>query len=201
MLTTGIALVVLVPLMALGGYLLTRAGMLSEFWRLPLEDKLDHIATRKRVWWATGIIWVAMLAFTAGGMTSLAAQLDEPIAWVALGILFVGVVAWLVGITLQTAGLATASTERTDTGVTPSWVQPLWAAGWMSELTWVIAANIAAVLFGIAVVGGNLVDAWAGWVAIAIGTGISVTVATTRYAFPEMGLLAPIVFGVALLVG
>jgi len=76
----------------------------------------------------------------------------------------------------------------------------MWAIGWMCELSWVIVANLAFIAVGIAILQGNVVSAWAGWTAAAMGSTITAAVVITRYAFPQLGLLYPIVLGVALLV-
>jgi hypothetical protein len=200
MIAAGLALVGLVALLVVEAVAYSRGGMLSDFWARPLDDKLDHIAAHRGAWRTMGIVWMAMLAVVAGGMVGLAAILDETLGWVALGVFLVGVAAWLVGVTLQAAGVAVAAAERVDTGSTPGWVHPLWAVGWMCELSWVIAANAASIGFGIAIVGGDVLAAWAGWVAIVAGGHLAIGVAITRYAFPQMGLLVPIVLGVALLI-
>lgn len=200
MTAAGVALVGLVPLLVAEAVAYTRGGMLSEFWGWPLDAKLDHIADHRAAWRTMGIVGVAILALVAGGMTGLAAVVDTGLGWVSLGIFSLGAVGWLLGVTVQTAGLATAAVERATTGATPGWVQPLWAIGWMCELTWVLAANAAAIGFGVAIVRGDVLAAWAGWTAIVIGLVIVGAVSATRYAFPQMGLLVPIVLGVAALI-
>ena len=200
MTATGLVLLALVPLLVIEAVTYSRAKMGGEFWRRPLDEKLDHIGNHLREWWILGIAWVGMLAVTLGGMAGLAWLLEDELAWIGFGALVVAVTAWYVGVTIQTAGLAVAAGQYAEEQVTPSWVHPLWYTGWMCELSWVFVANVAYVAFGVAILQGDVLAAWAGWAAIGVG-GVIVAAAVvfSNQAFPQLGLLVPLVLGVALL--
>ena len=75
---------------SLVGSLSLRSGYNSAFWRLPLDEKLDHIATQLRAWWWMSI-WelVGLFALTGGilGLTWLLVDGGEPVlAFVAVGV-------------------------------------------------------------------------------------------------------------------
>lgn len=200
MTTTGVVLLALVPLLVVEGVGYTRAKMGGEFWRRPLEEKLDHIGGHIREWWVLGIAWVGMLAVTLAGMAGVVFLLADELAWIGFGALVVAVTAWYVGVTIQTAGLAVAAGQYAEAGSTPSWVHPLWHVGWMCELSWVFLANLAYVAIGVAILDGDVLAAWAGWTAIGIGVVfMAAVVVFSNQAFPHLGLLVPLVLGVALL--
>lgn len=72
--------------------------------------------------------------------------------------------------------------------------------GWMYELTWVIVANLGYAAVGLAVLHSDPVATWAGWALI--GTGATIAIAIAAWpsgAFPQLGLIAPIVLAVAML--
>lgn len=197
MTAAGVTLLALVPLLVIEAVAYTRGGMLNEFWRRPIDGKLDHLIGHQREWWVMGVVWIAMLAVTVGGMTGLVASNGGEWAWIGLGALVIGAGAWLVGIMLQTAGGAIAATQRAEHGATPAWVHPLWGAAWMGELAWVLLANLGYVAIGIAIVRNDTPSEWAGWAAIVGGGLIVAAVAATRNAFPQLALLVPIALGVA----
>lgn len=178
-------------------------GFTGRFWALPLDDKLRHLHTRRRQWrWlSTGQI-LGLVSMTAG-MTGLVSLLDDEgqgtIAFVGFGVYLVSLIAWTVGLIAQTATLPTAATEREETGVTPSWIGAFWSAGYLAESMWVIESNVAYAVFGLAILQSALLAEWAGWVAIGLGLGIPATVAITRYGFPELTQIVPVILGIALI--
>lgn len=199
MTAAGLTLLALVPLLVVDGIVEARGGMGGEFWRRPIDGKLDHIVGHRREWWVMGAMWIGILAAAMGGTTALVAAVGDGWAWVGLGALAISAACWLIGVVLQTAGGAVAATQRAEQGVTPDWVHPLWSAAWMCELSWVVVANLAYVAIGVGVLREGAPGAWAGWAAI-LGGGLFVAaVAATRRAFPQLALLVPIALGVAAL--
>jgi len=196
----GLVLIALVPLLAAEAVLYTRARVGGAFWRLPLDEKLDHVAGIEREWWGLGIVWVGMLTVTVAGLAASAFVLSDVWGWVGFGAATVAAMAWLFGITTQTAATAVASRRRGESGETPPWIHPLWQMGWMYELTWVIVANLGYAAVGLAVLHSDPVATWAGWALI--GTGATIAIAIAAWpsgAFPQLGLIAPIVLAVAML--
>jgi hypothetical protein len=182
----------------------SRGGYNSAFWRLPLDEKLDHVSEHRWEWWWISI-WglVGLFLMTGGvfGLADLLAEGGEPVlAYVALGGYTVAVLAWVVGLVIQAASVSEASRQRVETGETPAWLHPLWSAGWVAELTWIVGGNLAFALAGVAVLQSGLVADWAGWVALIGGVLISIVVLVTRNGFPQLAYLVPAVIGVALLV-
>jgi hypothetical protein len=184
------------------GYI--RGGYDSAFWKLPLDDKLDHVAEHRWEWWWVSI-WelVGLFLMTGGiaGLTHLLAEAGESIlAFVALGGYLVALFAWVFGLITQAATVSQAAHQRIETGTTPSWIHPLWQAGYFAEGAWVLGTNLAYAVIGVAILQTGLVAVWAGWVALALGALIVVAVLITRAGFPQLGILLPAVIGVALLV-
>jgi hypothetical protein len=199
---TGIVLLTLVPLVVANGVLEARAGFMSEFWRLPLDGKLDRIADMPRHWAGMGAIWVGTVAAVAAGMTGLTVVLVDAgagvVAGLALGGFLVTTTGWLIGVIAQTVGAGQGAKERRETGDTPGWLPPVWMAAWWSELTWVVVSNLALVVWGFAILDSGAVARWAGWTFIGIGAVVVLAVAWLRDVFPQLALLGPIVAGVAL---
>ncbi|MGB8362556.1 MAG: hypothetical protein WCE80_14255 [Acidimicrobiia bacterium] len=188
---------------SLVGNLSLGAGYNSAFWRLPLDEKLDHIFTQRRAWWWMSL-WelVGLFAMTGGmaGLTWLLVDGGEPVlASVAVGGYVVALIPWLFGLTFQTAGVARAARSRGETGRTPDWLQPLWDTAYLGEIIWIVASNLAHAVFGLALVQTGLVASWVGWLVFGLALGVIAIVAIVRDGFPQLGSLAPLIIGIALL--
>jgi hypothetical protein len=188
---------------SLVGSLSLRSGYNSAFWRLPLDEKLDHIATQLRAWWWMSI-WelVGLFALTGGilGLTWLLVDVGEPVlAFVAVGVYTVALIPWMFGLTFQAAGVARAARSRGETGRTPEWLQASWDTAFMGEMTWVLGSNVGHAVFGLALVQTTLVASWVGWLAFGVALAVITSVAIVRDGFPQLGSLVPLIIGVALL--
>ena len=203
---------VVVGILLLSGLVLTtvesvgyaRGGYDSAFWKLPLDEKLDHVAGHRWQWWWISI-WSLVGLFTVSGgvfgFTRMLSDQGEPtLAYVALGGYVVVVIAWVFGVTIQAAAVSEASTQRVDTGATPSWLHPLWRAAYLSELTWIVGSNIVYAVLGGLILRTNLVADWAGWVALIVGVLTAFIVAFRREGFPQLGILIPALLGIAVLI-
>jgi hypothetical protein len=185
-----------------GGY--TRGGYNSAFWRLPLDDKLDHVHAHSREWWWISI-WplIGLVTVTSGvfGFASLLADGGEPVlAYVGLGGYVVVVLAWVFGLTVQAAGVSEAARQRAESGATPAWLHPLWNAAFLTEMFWIVGSNFVYALAGLAILRTGVVADWSGWVALVGGPLIALGVLVRRDGFPQLGILIPAVLGVALLI-
>ena len=204
MLLVGILLVAGMGLIAVEAVGYNRGGYNAEFWSLPLDDKLDRVALHHREWWWVSI-WelVGLFLMTGGlaGLTYLVAAQGEPVlASVAFGGYLVALFAWVFGLIAQAAAVSQAATQRTETGETPSWIHPFWAAGYLAEGAWIIGTNLAYAVIGVAILQSGLVGAWSGWAALGLGVLIPVVVLLTRFGFPQLGLLVPFILGVAVII-
>ncbi len=130
----------------------------------------------------------------------LASEGAGTLAYLALGAYLIGAAAWLVGALIQTSVVTRAAEQRAATGSTPSWLQPFWDGGWWAELTFVTAANAAFVVWGIAILDTGYPADWMGYAAIVLGALSLMVITSTREAFPHLGILVPIVLGVALVI-
>lgn len=202
-LITGIVLLLIVPMLFIEVPASRKGGYNAAFWRLELDDKLDHIARRPEWFRQIGIIWLFNLPLAAAGMTAFAYQLASEgagtLSYLALGAFLVGSFAWLAGALLQTTVVTSAAEERQATGTTPTWLQPFWNAGWWAEVTYVTAANAAFVLWGIAMLDTGYPADWMGWTAVVLGMLALALITSTREAFPHLGVIVPVVLGVALI--
>lgn len=181
-----------------------RGGYGSKFWQLPLDEKLDHVAQNRWAWWWLSI-WELVGLFTmTGGVVGFVQIVTEEgegvLAHVALGGYLVALIAWLFGLTIQSAAVSRASAQRADTGETPAWLQPLWDAAYLSEGVWIVGSNLAYAVLGAAVVRSEVVGTWAGWAAIGLGILIPVVVLSIRDGFPQLGYLSPTLLGIAVLI-
>lgn len=188
---------------SLVGSLSLGAGYNSAFWRLPMNEKLDHIFNQRRAWWWMSL-WelVGLFAMTAGlaGLTWLLVDGGEPVlASVAVGSYVVALIPWQFGLIFQTAGVSRASRSRAETGRTPDWLQPLWDTAYLGEIIWIVGANLAHAIFGLALVQTALVAPWVGWAGLALALVIIASVAIFRDGFPQLGGIVPLLFGIALL--
>jgi hypothetical protein len=184
------------------GYL--RGGFNSEFWSLPLEGKLDGVAAQQWAWWwVSGWSLLGLVTIGAGtaGLAGLLAENGEVVLGaVALGAYLVGLIAWVLGQITQAAVVSRAAVRRSDSGETPDWIQPLWDAAYLAEGVWVITANLAYAVFGVAIASSGLTTAWVGWAAMGLGLSIVTLVVVLRDGFPQLALLVPAFVGIALLV-
>jgi hypothetical protein len=187
-----------------GGGIGSARGFNAAFWKLPPDGKLDFVHGHRRDWWGIALAeLVAVIVTTAGmvGLTYLLADAGEPVlASVALGGYLVTTSAWVFGLVAQTSGVPRAASQRADSGRSPDWIDGVWGAVYLAEGTWVIGANLAYIVAGVAVLQTGLVAAWAGWAAVALGAGIPLAVTAVRDFFPQLSLLVPFVFGIALLI-
>ncbi len=199
----GILLILIAPLMLVEYPAYSRGGYTSAFWSLPRDDKLDHIAAETAHWVRLGAVWIPMLALAVAGLGGFASQLAAEgagtLAWAGLAAYVFGAVAWLVGVMAQSVAIRVAAELRRDTGSNPDWAEVAWTTAWWSELTFVLVANLAFVAWGIAMLDTGFPAEWMGWTAVLLGTVAVVIVGLVREAFPQLGVLVPIVLGVALL--
>lgn len=203
---------VLVAILLLSGLILVavesvgymRGGYNSAFWRLPLDEKLDHVAEHRWEWWWISVWGLVGLFFLSGGIFGvgyLLADAGEPVlAYVSIGGYTVAAVAWVLGLVVQAASVAEAAKQRADMGATPSWLHPFWNGAFLAELFWIVGSNLAYALLGLAILQSGVVADWAGWAVLVIGVLISVAVLLGREGFPQLGYLPPAVIGIALLI-
>lgn len=177
-----------------------RGRFLRSFWESPLEAKLDHIARNDAAWWLTNMAWPPLIVTVTAGMAGLAAVLADPVAWAAFGAFVIAAVAWLVGIVQQCAALSVAGQQRADRGETPSWATAVSRTSGVFETFWVIAANLAAAGYGVAVLRTDVLPQWLGLVAIGGGLAVSAVALLTREIFPHLALPVLMALGVGLLV-
>ena len=204
MLIVGFLLTAAIALIAVQATGYRRGGYDSEFWRLPLDDKLDHLNDHLRDWWWVSI-WelVGVFLMTAGiaGLSGLLAEEGEvALAYVGFGAYLTALIAWVFGLIAQTTALPRASADRAETGHTPEWIHPFWAAGYMAEGVWIVAGNLAYAVLGVAILKTGLLPAWSGWVALGLGLVIPLVVGLTRAGFPQLGGVVPFIIGIAAII-
>lgn len=144
---------IIVGILLLSGLLLVgveavdyiRGGYNSAFWKLPLDAKLEYVSEHRWEWWwisIWGLVGLFLLTGGVSGLTFLVADAGEPVlGFIALGGYLVALLAWVFGVILQTASVSKAAEQRAETGQTPAWLPPIWAAGYLAEGTWVIGAT------------------------------------------------------------
>ena len=94
--------------------------------------------------------------------------------------------------------MLSAARERDTTGETPTWLEGLWNGAWWAELTYVLAANVAFVAWGVGILEVGYPARWMGWTMVVFGSLTVAWAAATRSVFPQLGLLLPFVLGIAL---
>lgn len=200
----GIVLLLIVPLLFVEALAAKRGGYNAAFWKLPLDEKLDHIAREPGHFTRIGVVWLPNLALAAAGMTAFTYQLASvgagTLAYLALGAFLFGVMAWLVGALLQTSAVRKAAEVRNDTGETPDWLDAFWNVGWWAEIAYVTVANLAFIGWGIAILDTGFPADWMGWTAIALGGIALALIVSTKEGFPHLGITVPVVLGVALVI-
>lgn len=204
MVLVGVLLLAGLVLIAVESVGYQRGGYNSAFWKLSLDDKLDHISRHRWEWWWISI-WelVGLFLMTGGifGLVYLLADSGEPVlAYVALGGYVVALFAWVFGLIVQAASMSQASKQKIETGITPAWIHPFWEAGYLAEGAWIVGANLAYVVVGLAILQTTLIADWAGWVSLIGGGIIAVVVLLTRAGFPQLAILIPAAIGIALLI-
>ncbi len=204
MVLVGVLLVSGVALMTVESVGYVRGGYNGSFWRLPLDEKLDHVAAHPRDWWWISI-WsvVGLFTVTAGvfGLAGMLADAGEPVlAYVSLGGFTIAALGWFFGLSVQTTAVSEAAGQRAETGATPAWVHPLWNAAFLTELVYITGSNAAYSLMGLGILRSDLVADWAGWLALIGGAVIAAVVLAMREGFPQLGYLLPAAIGIALLI-
>jgi len=198
----GVTLLLIVPplLMEIPAY--RKGGYNAEFWKKPLDERLDHIAAHPDSWTRMGAIWLPILVLSVAGTMAfsfqLAAKGAETWAFLAMGAYIAGSAAWLIGSLIQTTAVRVAAQVRAQTGTTPDWLDAGWTIVWWSEITYVIAANVAFIAWGVGMLDSGFPADWMGWAAIALGVIALLLVGLAREAFPHLGVIVPIVLGIAL---
>ncbi len=176
----------------------------SAFWRLPLDEKLDHVAAHPRGWWWISLWGLAGFWLLTGGvfgLTNLLAEAGDPVlSYVALGGFVLAALTGAVGLITQATAAAEAAKQRAEGGATPAWLQPLWNGAFLAELSWIVGANLAYALFGALILQTGLVAGWAGWVAVIGGSVTAVGVLIARDGLPQLGYFPPAAIGIALLI-
>ncbi|HEX2154301.1 MAG TPA: hypothetical protein VHL52_10020 [Acidimicrobiia bacterium] len=202
----GIILLFLVLLLLAEGIFSARGGYNGAFWAAERDRKIEHIAENTRQWTWIGIAWVLYLAAMTTGLSAfsvLLAQAGEPVlAAVALGLFLLGAFSCLVFIILQFGPSGLAARVQGETGVTPGWLEPLWIAVSWAEVSYIMLTSLAYVVWGVGAVISGVPTIWAGWTSMVVG-GVSVIgliIARSRFEFPQLALVVPIVLGVALLI-
>jgi hypothetical protein len=182
----------------------SRGGYNSAFWKLPMDDKLDHISQHQWAWWWVSIWELVGLYLLTAGMFGLTGLLNAAggatVPFVALGGYVIAVFAWVFGLIVQASAMSIAATQRTESKQTPSWIHPLWQAGYVAEAVWIIGANVAYVGFGVAILQTNILAPWTGWAVAAGGVLIAGAVVIFRAGFPQLAILIPAFLGVALII-
>lgn len=181
-----------------------RGGYNSAFWRLPLDEKLDHVAANRWEWWWVsigGLVELLLVTSGAFGLGYLLADAGEPVlAAAAIGGYTVAAMAWLYGLIIQAAAVSEAARQRVDAGATPTWLHPLWNGAYVAELVWITGANLSYALLGVAILQTDLVADWAGWLSLFGGVITAAGVLIAREGAPQLSYLVPAVIGVALLI-
>lgn len=202
----GLVLLLLVPLLVVDGVIEARGRYNSAFWASDVDRKLVHISKFPRHWVWIGIGMILLLAAATAGLSAFSVLLGEagegPLAAVAIGSFLLGAFGFVAAIFIQFGPVEVAARVRRETGTTPGWLEPMWSAAGWAEITYIILASIAYVVWGLGMVSSGFPSAWAGWASIAIGGSsvVGVTIAPTRLGFPQLPLLVPIVVGVALVI-
>lgn len=204
MLLTAVLLLSGAFIVAVQGFGYRRGRYDSEFWRLPLHDKLNRIAQHRREWWWISI-WevVGLFLLTGGiaGLTTLLAEAGVPeLAFVGLGFYAVALISWVFGVLAQTA-LPKAARQQVETGETPDWIHGFWDAAYVAEGAWVLGTNTSYAIIGAAILQVDGAANWVGWTALVLGLLIVTVVVATRAGFPQLAILVPTVLGIALIMG
>ena len=201
----GATLLLVVPSLVATGAVAARGGYASPaFWRSERDRQLDHLSEHVAGWRWMYAGWVAILAAAAGGLTAFALLLaragEDALAGIGLGLFLIGALAWLQGVFLQAGPAVVAARIRRETGMTPGWLEPLWAAVGWAEPAYVVLTSAAYVVWGTAILESSFPASWAGWASAVVG-GLSLAgmaVAQDRVTIPELPLLVPVLLGVAL---
>lgn len=199
----GYVLLAVVPLIVWDAVGSLRAGFDSAFWALSLEEKLPRIAERSAAWRRLGTIWVFVIALLASGFTAFAAQLGmagEPeLAALGLGAFVTGAVAFLFVVLPMVMAVDQVAQTRDDGDEVPGWARAVWDSSWRFERFFVVTANLAYVVWGLAIIDSGFPASWVGWVAGGSGLLIAGWASVRDYFFQHMTLITPIVVGIALI--
>ncbi len=204
MLLIGILLMASIGLMTVESIGYRRGGFDSEFWKKPLDDRLEHVAEHTRDWWLVSIAELVGIFLMTGGLAGLtyllATEGEGALAFAAFGGYLVALIAWVFALIAQTTTFSRAATNRAKTGETPAWIHPFWDAGYLAEGVWIVGSNLAFAGIGVAILQSGLLPAWSGWVAIALGILLPIVVLITRAGFPQLGGLVPFIIGIAAII-
>ena len=204
MLLIGILLIASIGLVTVESIGYRRGGFDGEFWKKPLDEKLDRVAKHTRDWWLVSITELVGIFLMTGGLAGLTYLLatdgEGALAFASFGGYVVALIAWVFALIAQTTTFSRAATTRAKTGETPAWVHPFWDAGYLAEGVWIVGTNLAYAAMGVAILQSGLLPAWSGWVAIALGVLLPIVVLITKAGFPQLGSLVPFVIGIAAII-
>ena len=201
----GIVLLLLVPLLAADGVVSARGRFMGVFWASDRDTKVEHITGHRREWASMGIVWVATLAVATAGVSAFGLLLSESgegvLAAMALGLFIPAAVSMLAAVFVLFGSVGVAAQARRDSGTTPGWLEPMWAAVNWGEVSYIVLSSLAYVVLGIAMLRAAMPATWAAWASVSIGTVslIGMVLVPARFTFPQLPLVVPIVLGIALI--
>lgn len=174
---------------------------------VPANEFYESIAARPRWWLAVNVTFSIGIIVTAMGLTLLAALMREAgdVGFAELGrvAFLMAATLWLVQMVFNLSMATWAAEETGRTGAVPPTAEA-WPRG-LERLvhTYMVLAYIATALYGAGILTSGLLDAWAGWLAVAVGVAGAASVLLTgpRLAIPLLIHVVPATFGLLLLLG
>lgn len=173
---------------------------------VPAKEFYESIVAKPRWWQAVNLTFSIGIIVTAMGLALLQTRLreagDAVFSELGLVAFLLATSLWLIQTVFNLSMATWAADEIRRTGVVPPTAEA-WPLGTERLIhTYMVLAYAATALFGAGILASGLLDAWAGWLAVAVGIAGAASVILTgpRLAIPLLIHLVPAVLGVLLVV-
>lgn len=172
------------------------AALPPRIWTMPLGDRLELIAERRRTWQTVNVVIAAAAVLLVLGFVLLAEPLERSgggyIVPASLATLGLGAALWLASLTFRLTALTAVTGPTSALELLSAWAGGLFVA-------WTILGNAAVIGFGAAIAQCGYPAAWAGWTAVVLAGLMLAQLLVTGDALPALYHVAPAVIGVVLL--
>ena len=175
---------------------------LGQVWSAPMDTQLRLIRDAATAWTVTNVLFLVATVLTAAGLWFVPERVGNRGLMPARGatvVFLVAATAWLASLVFRlTVTPHAASTFVAGSSIDPTYVSlDLWAVGLFGAFTYLAGCSLVA--FGVAVVLGRALSAFAGWFAIVIGVVIVVGYAIAGDMPPFVAYLPTGLLGIVLL--
>ena len=178
--------------------------LLVRAWTAPVDSFMAIVARHPRAWQATNLLFIGGTLLTAGGLVVLPSLLPESgqgLATAGAVAFAIGAVLWIISLLYRLTVTPATARDFAVTGTVDPWVDTLDRLNAGLFKAWIVIALAGLGIIGIACTVGGPIPAPLGWATAALSGLLVAGLLFTGDMPPFTVYLAPLAFGIALLVG